>query len=47
MMARYARQTRTINIPGNFGKLLIPPAVDELARQLQASLDAAQSEDPP
>ena len=47
MMARYAHQMRTINIPGNFGELLIPPAVDELARQLQASLDATQSEDPP
>ncbi len=44
MMARYARDAHTITIPGDFAKLLIPPAVDKLVRQLRASLDAVRGE---
>jgi amino acid adenylation domain-containing protein len=44
MMAHCARETRIITIPGDRAALLVPPTVDELARQLEASLNAAQSE---
>jgi pimeloyl-ACP methyl ester carboxylesterase len=41
LMARYARQTRTIALPGTRPGLFVRPAVDELARQLQGCLDLA------
>ena len=38
---RHARETRLIPLPGNRAGLFIQPTVDELARQLQACLEAA------
>ncbi|MGA3284753.1 MAG: AMP-binding protein [Verrucomicrobiota bacterium] len=42
MMAKYACETQTITIPGNRVGLFVPPAVDELARQLQICLAHAE-----
>lgn len=42
MMAKYARETQTITISGNRAGMFVPPAVDELARQLQICLDQAE-----
>jgi amino acid adenylation domain-containing protein len=46
LMSRYARATNTITIPGNRAGLFIKPAVDELARQLQACLESAEDKRP-
>jgi amino acid adenylation domain-containing protein len=43
-MARHARETRTVMIPGDRSGLLSPPALTEVARQLQLCLDAAEVE---
>jgi hypothetical protein len=41
MMSRFARETRTIMIPGDRTDLFAPPSVDEVARQLQACMEHA------
>jgi len=46
LMAKYASETQTIIIPGNRAGLFVPPAVDELARQLQICLDRAEGKRP-
>jgi amino acid adenylation domain-containing protein len=46
LMAQYARESQTIVIPGNRSGLFAPPAVDELARQLQSSLDHIEGKNP-
>jgi len=43
VMAQYARDTRIRTIPGTRTGLFMNPQVDELARQLQACLDAADA----
>jgi acyl carrier protein/pimeloyl-ACP methyl ester carboxylesterase len=43
LMARYARETRMVTVPGNRTGLFVRPAVDELAREFQACLDFAES----
>ena len=43
LMACYARETRTVTIPGSRPGLFVRPAVDELARQLQVCLDLAEN----
>jgi thioesterase domain-containing protein len=47
MMARCARDARTVHIPGDRADLLIPPAVDEVARQLRLCLQAGEKRDSP
>jgi len=47
LMAKYAREAQTITIPGNRAGMFVPPAVDELARQLQVCLDRAEGKDEP
>jgi len=42
VMAGYARETRTLIIPGSRPGLFVRPAVDELARQLQSCLEMAE-----
>jgi aspartate racemase len=42
LMAQYATDMRTIPIPARREELFLPPAVDELARQLQACLEVAE-----
>jgi hypothetical protein len=44
MMSRFARETRTIMIPGDRIGLFAPPAVDEVARQLQACMESVAAE---
>jgi hypothetical protein len=46
-MAKYAREAQTITIPGNRAGLFVPPAVDELARQLQICLDRVEGKGSP
>ena len=46
-MARHARESHTVMIPGDRPGLLLPPAVSEVARQLQLCLDAAEAEGSP
>lgn len=46
-MARHAREARTVMIPGERLDMLLPPAVTEVARQLQLCLDAAEAEGSP
>src|SRR5262249_2960042 len=41
MMGRFAREARTIVVPGDRGGLFAPPAVDEVARRLQACIESA------
>jgi amino acid adenylation domain-containing protein len=42
LMARYVKTMRTINIPGRREEMFLRPAVDELARQLQACLEGSE-----
>ena len=44
LMSQYARKTRICTIPGTRTGLFMRPQVDDLARQLQACLDAADAE---
>jgi amino acid adenylation domain-containing protein len=44
LISRFARETRTFTIPGTRTRLFMRPQVDELARQLQACLEAADCE---
>lgn len=44
VMSQYARETHVRTIPGTRTGLFMRPQVDELARQLQACLDAADAE---
>ena len=46
MMIRHAREAQIIIIPGTWAGLFVPPAVDELARQLQICLDHAEGRRP-
>jgi hypothetical protein len=46
LIARYARDARKVSIPGTRTGLFARPAVDELARQLQACLDQAGASEP-
>jgi hypothetical protein len=39
-MRDYARETRVVSIPGRRADLFLPPAVDEVARQLSAAIRA-------
>ncbi|NOS71808.1 MAG: AMP-binding protein [Verrucomicrobia bacterium] len=41
LIGRFARETRTITLPGKRSGLFVRPAVDELAKQLQRCLDEA------
>lgn len=43
LMGRHAAAMRLITIPGRREELFLPPNVDELARQLQSCLDAAET----
>jgi amino acid adenylation domain-containing protein len=43
MMSQYARETRICVIPATRSRLFMPPQVDELARQLQSCLEAADT----
>jgi amino acid adenylation domain-containing protein len=47
LMRRYARETQVIALPGNRSGLFVPPAVDELARQLQSALALAEGKGRP
>lgn len=42
LMRRYAQETKIITLPGDRNGLFIPPAVDELARQLQICLNLVE-----
>ena len=42
-MGRFAKSSRAVAIPGNRISLYIPPSVDELARQLQMAITAAEA----
>jgi amino acid adenylation domain-containing protein len=44
MMSRFVRETRTFMVPGDRIGLFAPPAVDEVARQLQACMESAVAE---
>ncbi len=46
VMSQYARETRLCTIPGTRTGLFMRPQVNELARQLQACLDADDAESP-
>jgi amino acid adenylation domain-containing protein len=46
-LGRCARDLRTIRIPGDRAGMLEPPAVEEVARQLQRCLQATESEGAP
>jgi acyl carrier protein len=46
VMRDYARETRVVSIPGRRADLFLPPAVDEVARQLSAAMDGAASQLP-
>jgi amino acid adenylation domain-containing protein len=46
MMRRHAREARVITVPGNRTGLFVRPAVDELARQIQNSLEFAERKPP-
>jgi hypothetical protein len=41
-MCRCAKTATVIELPGNRSTLFVPPVVDELARQLQTALAAAE-----
>ena len=43
LMRHYVQEARVITVPGIRRGLFVPPAVDELARQLQACLDAVSA----
>jgi thioesterase domain-containing protein/acyl carrier protein len=47
LMVRHARDVRTIHIPSDPASLLLPPAVDEVARQLQLCLQAGEEGNAP
>ncbi|HHY84116.1 MAG TPA: AMP-binding protein [Verrucomicrobia bacterium] len=47
LISRHARETRTIHIPGDRSGLFMPPALDELARQLQRVIEEAERTEHP